>query len=214
MTYADVRPPVTVVTATWGRPKTIAERAIPSVAAQDYQGSVEHLIITDGVSTELNTVLAGYGYYCTSFPEPGKRIVPLGRNWSAPEMARGGVGVIPRRVGAYLASGDYIAYLDDDNEYLPHHITVMVDALEKSGADFALSRWQDGPAVAPRRGVSDTNCIMHRPSVLRYGTWDPADGYENDGALVERWAAAGASHVIVPEPTFILHPHRIGAPDD
>jgi O-antigen biosynthesis protein len=210
-----VSPPVTVVTATWKRPRTLFERAIPSVAAQDYDGWIEHLIVTDGFDADLNVALSRAGY---AFESHRRRVVHLGRNWSAPEVVHGGVGVVPRQVGAWMARGDYIAYLDDDNEYLPHHVSTLVTALRESGADFACSRWQDPEGRAagwapPGRGRTDTSSVMHRAAVLRHGTWDPAAGYESDGALVERWIAAGASWAFVPVPTFVLHPHRLGAPD-
>lgn len=208
-------PPVSVVTATWGRPRTIFERAIPSVAAQDYDGRIEHIIVTDGRDPALNELLLAAGYAVAG---RHRRVVNLGRNWSGPEVVHGGVGVIPRLVGAYMAAGEFIAYLDDDNEYHPHHVSALAAALAESGADFACSRWQDPEGRAagwapPGRGRTDTSSIMHRASILRHGTWDPAVGYENDGALAEKWIAAGASWVFVPVPTFTLHPHRLGAPD-
>lgn len=208
-------PLVTVVTATWKRPRTILERAVPSLAAQHYQ-PVEHLIVTDGYDPDLNRTLRNAGYDEDSRTH---RLVCLGRNQSAPEMVRGGVGVVPRLVGSWLAAGEYITYLDDDNELLPDGLGKLVDALEDSGADFACSRWHDGPdgLVAgwspPGRGRTDTGSIMHRASTLRHGSWDPQIGYENDGALVEKWSAAGCRWVFVDEPTFVLHPHRLGAPD-
>jgi len=207
---------VTIITPTWGRLKTLFERAIPSVAAQDYP-AVEHLVVTDGYDADLNAALAAAGYS----GEPGaRRLVTLGRNWSAPEVCHGGVGAIPRLVGAFMASGDYIGYCDDDNALYPHHVSTLVKALEDSGADFACSRWHQnspaGPAAGgrvPARGQTDTTAIMHRASILRHGSWSWADGYEADGALVERWRQAGCSWVSVDEPTFVLYPHRLGAPD-
>jgi glycosyltransferase involved in cell wall biosynthesis len=211
------KPAVTVVTATWGRPKTIMRRAIPSVAAQDYPGRIEHLIVTDGYDEDLNRVLFGAGY---TFGGHRRRLVNLGRNWSAPEVVHGGVGTIPKLVGAWMAAGEYICYLDDDNEYLPHHVSALVSALESSGADFATSRWQQhypggkpGGCSPPGRRATDTSGIMHRASVLPRGAWQ-IDGYEADGALAERWIAAGCTWAFVEEPTFVLYWHRKGAPDD
>ena len=207
---------MTVVTATWKRPRTILDRAIPSVQAQDYP-NVQHVIVTDGYDEDLNRTLRDQGYGEANWM---RRLVNLGRNWSHPDHVHGGVGVIPRLVGAYMAAGDYITYLDDDNAYERHHVSTMVAALESSGADFACSRWFHGrPAgpvgggTPPGRGRTDTSSIMHRPAALNHGTWDPSVGYENDGALVEAWIAAGCSWVFVDEPTFVLWPHRHGAPD-
>jgi glycosyltransferase involved in cell wall biosynthesis len=212
---AEGRALVTIVTPTWGRPRTIVRRAIPSVAAQDYP-NIQHIVVTDGYDPELNDVLRAAGY---SEGDQSRRLVQLGWNWSHPEVVRGGVGTIPKLVGAWLAAGMYIGYLDDDNEYLPHHVSAMVAALESSGADFACSRWQSGypggpPAggAPPGRGRTDTSGIMHRTSILPRGTWQ-IDGYEADGALAERWVAAGCSWTFVEDPTFVLYVHRHGTPD-
>jgi glycosyltransferase involved in cell wall biosynthesis len=210
-------PLVTVVTATWRRPLTLLDRCIPSVEAQDYDGDVEHLVVADGWDPGLNEALYGEGY--GEDGRGGRRLVQLGRNWSAPDVVHGGVGVIPRLVGAYLAAGEYVTYLDDDNAYLPHHVSALAGALESTGADFAVSRWHDGPGgpvaghAPPGRGRTDTSSIMHRASTLRAGSWDHRVGYENDGALVEAWMAAGARWAFVDQPTFVLYPHRRGAPD-
>ena len=209
-------PLVTVVTATWQRPRTIMERAIPSLAAQDYPGDrIQHLIVTDGHDPGLNAVLHAAGY---SESDQLRKLVNMGRNWSGPE-ARGGCGVAARLVGAWLAAGEYTGYLDDDNTYLPHHVRAMAAALESSGADFATSRWRMGAPGSfvmgdpnPGRGRTDTTGIMHKTSILPHGDWR-MDGYESDGALVERWLANGRTHVHVPEATFVLYPHRYGAPD-
>lgn len=211
-----MNPLVTVVTASWGRPRTILDRAIPSLAAQDYK-PLQHIIVTDGYDPALNEVLHGAGYAEDS---PDRRLVWLGRNQSHPDMVHGGVGVIPRLIGSWLAAGEYVTYLDDDNEYLPHHVSTLAAALESSGADFACSQWHDGwpgaPAAGsapPGPGRTDTSSIMHRAGILRHGSWSHLDGYGNDGALAERWIAAGCSWVFVPQPTFVLYPHRRGVPD-
>lgn len=209
-------PLVTVVTATWQRPQTILERAIPSLQAQDYPADrIQHLIVTDGYDEHLNRVLRGAGYdECDQL----RKLVNMGRNWSGPEANRG-CGVAARLVGMWLAAGKYTGYLDDDNTYLPRHVSAMVAALEESGADFATSRWHmNGPGGLvmgdphPGRGRTDTSGIMHKTSILPHGDWR-LDGYESDGALVERWLGNGRTHVHVEEPTFVLFPHRFGAPD-
>ena len=216
MSAETTLPKVSVVTATWRRPRTILERCIPSIRAQDYQGEIQHLIVTDGTDPELNAVLYEAGYYEDN---PLRRLVQLGRNWSGDDVVHGGVGTIPRLVGSWLAAGEYIGYLDDDNEFLPHHVSAMTAALESSGRDFAVSRWQHhfrggpvGGAAPPGRGRTDTSGIMCRASILPRGNWQ-VDGYEADGALAERWVAAGCTWAFVEEPTFVLYEARHGRAD-
>jgi glycosyltransferase involved in cell wall biosynthesis len=205
---------VTVVTATWGRPQTVCRYAIPSIAAQTYS-PLEHIIVTDGHDETLNKVLAAEGY---SEDGTERRLVWLGRNWTG-FSGDGAIGAVPRLVGSFLASGDYITYLDDDNEYLPHRIESMVAEIETKKVDIVFTAWQHGGrggspggSAPPCRGQVDTSSFMHRASVLRHGSWG-MDGYEGDGILVERWLAAGCTWSFLSEPTMILNYHRLGIPD-
>src|SRR6266404_236391 len=166
-------PLVTVVTATWGRPKTIAERAIPSVRVQTYE-RIQHIIVTDGSDPELTHVLHGEGY-CED--DEYHRLVQLGRNWTA-FSGDDHFGSLPRLVGSYLAAGDYIAYLDDDDEYLPDHVETLSVVLD-SGYDLALGRWR-GPNGKTYGGTAEnlsiTSSIMHKAELLKVSNWKP-DGY-------------------------------------
>lgn len=205
-------PLVTVVTATWGRPKTVMERAIPSVQAQTYQ-PIQHIIVTDGYDPALNDVLHDAGYDEKS---QDRRLVQLGRNWSF--CGDGSVAAPARAVGAYLAAGEYICYLDDDNEYLPNHVANLADALDR-GADLAFCPWLDDDGVTrgggvPRKGLVDTSSIMHKAWLLKHSTW-ALDGYDCDGKLVERWVQGniGCKWVALDEPTMVLYQSRNGSPD-
>jgi glycosyltransferase involved in cell wall biosynthesis len=198
---------VTMITATWGRPKTILKHAIPSIQRQDYP-EIEHLIIPDGYDPVLNEVLANAGY------SPGgyrKRLVWLGRNWTG-FSGDGGIGAIPRLVGSYLAAGEYIGYLDDDNDLTPDHVSKLVHILENQGKDIALSPWEDWPDASSH--IADTNTFLHRAAVLKRGSWG-LDGYTGDSRLVNRWIDNGASWGYHDDRTVTLNRHNggKGAPD-
>ena len=146
-----------------------------------------------------------------------RRLVCLGRNWTG-FSGDGGIGAVPRLVGSWMAAGDFITYLDDDNDYLPGHISGLVNALESSGADIAFCAWRDGPggpmqgSPMPGPGSVDTSSFMHRAETLKHGSWQ-LDGYGGDHLLIERWLKAGVRYTWAPEPTMILNDHRRGAPD-
>ena len=201
-------PLVTLVTATWGRPKTILKHAIPSVERQDY-GPIEHIIVTDGYDAELNSVLRDAGY----LPDARyRRLVHLGRNWTG-FSGDGGIGAIPRLVGSYLAAGEYIGYLDDDNDLTPDHVSLLAGVLESQQVDIALCPWPDYPD--PSHGhIADTNTFLHRARVLKRGSW-ALDGYAGDSALVNRWIGAGATWGFHGKMTVTLNRHNggKGAPD-
>lgn len=142
--------------------------------------------------------------------QPNQRLVELGRNWHDP--ACGNEGGIPRQVGCYLARGKLIAYLDDDNEWLPHHLQTLVAAI--GDHDVAYSRYMkfvdgkpngefcpaDGKGGRPARGDIDTNIILHRWELIRKANWRGGRVGE-DWHLVKAWLNAGATFKWVDEVT-------------
>jgi glycosyltransferase involved in cell wall biosynthesis len=203
---------VSVVTATWGRPKTVLEHAVASVANQDYP-DIEHIVVTDGFSPVLYEVLSRHGY--RDAPGSRRRLVCLGRNWTG-VSGDGAQGAIPRLVGSYLASGDYITYLDDDNDYLPHRVSSMVKAIEETGADIVFTAFMLGGVPRgsgpPQHGLVDASSFLHRPEVLNMSTWRP-DGYDGDWYLVQRWLDAGVKWHYLDDPSLIHTGNRRGSPD-
>jgi glycosyltransferase involved in cell wall biosynthesis len=180
---------VSVVTPTWQRVMRLKRQCIPSVQAQTYR-PLEHIIISDGPDRKLAGI-------------PNVTFLP------AHEPARNR-GVVARKLGAELATGPYVAYLDDDNAWRPDHLRLLVDALERTGADFAYSkalcteahgyRWtigQDPPAYTQ----IDTSLIVHRRELLDSEGWEQSD-MPADWDLVNRWMKAGATWVHVPVVTL------------
>lgn len=211
-------PLVTVVTSTWRRPRMLATRCIQSVWAQTYR-PLEHIVVADGQDPDLRATLAGLGYSATG--TGWRRFVELGAHW-------GGVGAAPRGVGALLAAGEYVTYLDDDNEFTPSHVAVMVAEAEDAKVDLVATAWLDVPSgtvrghTPPGTYHTDSSSFLHRRDALRTSVWqlaDPApapgipDGYCADGALIDRWLAAGLSWSFLPEPTMVYHGARGGAPE-
>ena len=201
-------PLVTIITATWKRPRMLTERCIPSVWAQTYQ-PLEHLVVCDGPDPGLRVRLGDLGY--TPHGVTGRRLVECGRN-------HGGVGNAPRAVGAWLAAGEWICYLDDDNEYLPGHVQAMMAEADRTGVPLVCTAWRtpDGGVAGwapPGTNRTDASSILHRADLLGVASWAPEAGYAADGALVDRWVAAGVPWSFLPEPTMVYHGARGGAPE-
>ena len=201
-------PLVTVVTPTWKRPSLLTEQCIPSVAAQTYQ-PIEHLIIGDGTDPHLLGRLAHIGY--TPYGVMGRRYIECGRNW-------GGVGHAARAAGAWLAAGEWICYLDDDNQYLPGHVEAMVAEAERAGVPLVCTAWRmpDGATwgwAPPGTNRTDSSSFLHHRDLLKVSSWQPGDGYAADGALIDRWVAAGVRWSFLPEPTMCYGGARYGAPE-
>ncbi|MGD0290250.1 MAG: glycosyltransferase family A protein [Candidatus Binataceae bacterium] len=93
---------------------TVAQ-AIDSALAQDFDGQ-EIIVVNDGSTDNTAEVLAGYG----------DRIRMI-------HQANAGVSSA-RNAGAAIARGEYLALLDADDVWLPHHLKSSVTALDADRA--------------------------------------------------------------------------------
>lgn len=184
---------ISVITPTWMRHELLINRCIPSVAAQTVP--VEHVIVSDGPDLELRELLAGLDVV----------YVEVDQHYDDPIK----VGARPRNRGLEVATGDFIAYLDDDNAFRPNHVEVLVQALEQNpGRDFAYSRMirhglgDEVGADPPGFGLIDSSIVMQRADThLKFGLWPVPSEYYVDWQLIEAWIAGGATWVFVPEVT-------------
>jgi glycosyltransferase involved in cell wall biosynthesis len=94
-------PLVTAVITTRNRPDLVL-RAVESVLAQTYS-TFEVVVVIDGCDLETEAALA-------SIPDPRLRVIALAHNMGASEA---------RNIGARLCRGEWIALLDDDDEWVP-----------------------------------------------------------------------------------------------
>lgn len=114
-------PLVSVITVTYNRGKLLG-RCIKSVLEQTYQ-NVEHIIIDGGSDDETDDVVASFAN------DKRLRFIKLNEN---------------RKVfrnynyGAELARGDYITYLDSDDEYVPTKIEKQVALIETLPEEYGM----------------------------------------------------------------------------
>ena len=105
-------PTFSVILPTYNRAHVLA-RAIHSVLAQTYQDF--ELIIVDDASTDATRdVVESFG---------DERIVYI-------RLARNGGPSVTRNTGILRATGKYISFLDDDDEYLPELLAEMYQVFE------------------------------------------------------------------------------------
>lgn len=182
---------VSVITPTWERHDVLMSRCIPSVMAQTHL--VEHVVVSDGADPTLRDLLTNTGVVYAEVDEHHIEGVNVG-GWA-------------RNRGLDVATGDIIAYLDDDNAFRPHHIETLVEAFTDS-TDFVYSqmfRHGLGDVVGtdpPVYGGIDSSLIAHRRSTTEtFGRWPVPSGYAIDWELIEAWMAGGATWVHVPEVT-------------
>jgi hypothetical protein len=152
--------------------------AIESVYAQDMAGSVQLLIGIDKASGPLEPLME----LLQARPANVAALI-LDPGYSTSER-HGGVhlahdGGALRTILSFLANSRRIAYLDDDNRWLPNHLSSLQHAIHgfdwayslrmfvdsRSGADLCVDEWDSvGPGKGLRRdtlgGFVDVNCMM------------------------------------------------------
>ena len=122
MTGSDRLPSVSVVIPTHDRPDFL-RAAVRSVLEQDYGGRVEAVVVFDGCEpSELPRV-----------ESTGARAVKSLTNSRKP----GPLGA--RNTGILAARGDIVAFLDDDDEWLPSKLTRQVEMLMSRSVDMVFS---------------------------------------------------------------------------
>lgn len=204
---AERRPLVSIIVPTHNRPVMLA-RAVASLLAQTVR-DLEVLVIDDG-GRDPSPVLAGFG-------DARVRLHRLPSS-HGPSAAR--------NVGLALARAPYIAYLDDDDLALPHHLATLLDTAERTGAAAVYSdghetfeRWDgDVATVLHRRlvysqdfalahllcdNIMAMDAVLHRRDALRMtGGFDQSLPMHVDWEMWIRLALTAGDFVHVPTLTF------------
>ena len=205
-------PLVTVVIPTRRRPELV-QRALRSVLAQTHP-AIEVIVVIDGPDPATTDALAGW-------PDPRLRVM------QAPAPSGAGAA---RNLAAATATGSWIAFLDDDDEWLPDKLARQLAAA--AGRDVLVTcrsrvRTQAGEELWPRtlysgqcpldeylfdrrtpfRGdahVGTSTFLL--PTALFARTRFSEDRQNEDTTLLLRVTKqAGAAVVMVPDPLVLLY---------
>ena len=196
-------PRVTVILPTYNW-SSVLRYSIASVLRQTFT-DFELLVAGDGCTDDSEQVVAECG---------DSRV----RWMNLPENTRHQSG--PNNEALRQARGEFIAYHGHDDLWLPHHLGVMVNALESNTADLAHSlcflvrpETTSSIVVIPQPDLGSYApplCVVHRRSLTeRIGGWRH---YRELGTIppdVELWlraAASGAVFTFVPRLTGIKFP--------
>ena len=122
---------VSVIIPAYNSSATIT-RALDSVKNQTYKGSVEIIVINDGSSDSTKEILETY-----QLQNPTVSLKFLNQQ-------NGGVSKA-RNAGLEIARGDYIAFLDSDDEWKEEKITEQINIFEKLGdeIDFLATAFEE-----------------------------------------------------------------------
>ncbi|MCS5712447.1 glycosyltransferase [Candidatus Berkiella aquae] len=106
------KPRVSIIIATYNR-KTFLQQAIASVFKQTYQ-DFELIIVDDGSTDDTASMVA-------EFNDPRLHYIYQGNHGRS----------YARNIALNLVKGEYIAFLDSDDLYLPHKLQLQVAYLDK-----------------------------------------------------------------------------------
>jgi glycosyltransferase involved in cell wall biosynthesis len=168
-------PSIGVVVPTRQRPVEL-RRALSAILAQDYPGSLEVVLVYDGVPVD------------ESLAEGAVRAIPNARN---PGLAGA------RNTGILTLGSDLVAFCDDDDEWLPGKLRAQVDALAASGADFATSsvivayEGTESVRLAGTELVTHERLLRSRMSMLHSSTFVVRRTFLHEIGLVDEDVPAG-----------------------
>lgn len=159
MTQIDL----SVITATWKRPKLLAMCLEQFRRQKKGNLRCEHIVVSDGPD-EKNRAVAKF----------------FGARYVERAATGGAWGAFAKDTGIEIARGRYVVFWDDDNSYLDHSLLTLYEAA--SGVDIGVARTThfDGmvSVVIPRKwdgsfrlGDIDTMCVCVRREVAVTEKW-------------------------------------------
>ncbi len=198
MRSASNTPLISVYVPTHNRGDLLLTRALPSIRAQTYT-NLEIIVACHGCTDGTARLVRGLN-------DPRIRILDVPRKQTYPPTAENhwlAGPVVPANAALKAVRGDWIARCDDDDEWTPDHIEVLLRAVQDGGYEFisgAYERERDGVReIVPHDGEASpaggTQTWLYR-SYLRFFKYNPdcwrkSWNRVNDTDLVDRFRKAG-----------------------
>jgi hypothetical protein len=169
---------------------------------------VEHVIVSDenpALRQRLRTLDEGARPI---------RLIEINGTWKNADTKIAN-GAVPWMIGSRLALGEFVNFLGDDDELLPHHVSAHVRGMQTAQAMWSLSKiefraggeyWNIIGDETYMEGHLDATGIMCWKGALTRATWDPAAGIAAvDWKLVNDWRTMGLPGVFINDVTGIHH---------
>jgi glycosyltransferase involved in cell wall biosynthesis len=179
-------PDVSVVIPTLGRPRLLS-RALNSVLAQTYR-DFEVVVVVDGPDEETVAALR-------ALSDPRVRVLVNPRSLTAAGA---------RNLGAEHARGEWIAFLDDDDEWLPHKLERQMGLPRPPGPVLVTSLSR---IVTPIATYVWPTAIFDNARPLGEYLFDRRSLFAG-GAFIQ------TSSYLLPRALFLRSPFRLGTPHD
>lgn len=210
--FSDTNPLISIIIPTYSRAQIVIERTIPSVLAQTHN-NWEVIIVGDRMAEAEAARLA-------EIDHPRIRFVNLKKRGRYP-TEKGPLwyvaGIKPMNFGLRIARGEWIAHLDDDDEFMPDHLEKLLSLARQQHAEWAHSkvRFLDDNGIdagtvgspLPREGsiARISSIYHHKLKTFRYnqGAWKYFS--PGDWDLWDRFLSMGVRHTHLPLITAIHH---------
>ena len=175
-------PLITIIVPTYNRPNHL-RRALDSIFGQTYTNF--EVVVVGDCCPDLDEFVLSY----PNAKDGRFKYYNLSKNYGAG-------GAVPRNYALkMLCATNWVAYLDDDNEWTDNHLTSLVAIIrENPKVQYVFSSMMiDGAELIfdiPRKGRIDTSCVIHRHElVVKYGLWKDRveGGYAHDWEFFSRW---------------------------
>jgi glycosyltransferase involved in cell wall biosynthesis len=141
-------PRISVIIPTFNRAPLI-ERAIASVERQSLR-PIEVLLIDDCSTDDTQQMV---GTISSKIPIVYKR------------LEKNGGGAIARNAGIRLAKGDYVAFLDSDDEWESEHLKTLVSYTSREKGDFVVAssaRLSEKDIILPKSAFPETSSVAQK----------------------------------------------------
>ncbi|TWT61711.1 glycosyltransferase family 2 protein [Rubinisphaera italica] len=201
-------PLITVITATYRRPKDLW-RLFECLQLVDLtEMAVEHLVIHDGPNEKRLQAIT------KAFPQhPG-----IDRKYLCLEKHHGQFGAFCKDFGLITARGKYVVFWDDDNWFYPHALMHLIEivGIEKRIGVCQLRHhafryepipnaeiWEQANRTFSFKNI-DTGCFIIETELARQGFWYDQQGPGSDHRYFKRVIqAAGGYDTLVFDQTII-----------
>lgn len=200
---------ISIITSTFNRSDRL-KKAIKSVIAQTYP-DWEMIIVDDNSKDNTQKVVE-------SFKDTRIKYIKRKKNW--------GNDTRPKNEGIMASKGEYIALLDDDNEYRPDHLAILlkemgrkpwdvvygdrwlVDETEKIKGQIGISMDFDPALLMQRNYIDTSDVLIRREALFDVGGFDERHKKYVDWNLWVRMCKFGKRFKRVPIVITNYHLHK------
>lgn len=160
---SDDEPMVSVIIPTWNRGELLVSRTLPSVLNQSYS-NLEIIVVGDCCTDNTADLIASMHdtrLHFYNLPERGKYPPDKKSLWQV-------AGSAPKNKGLELASGSWIAPLDDDDVFTPDHVESLLRYAQTNDLELVYGKLmiEESAGKWKEKGVVNTQMSIQNSTML------------------------------------------------